>query len=417
MGETPTAADKPPGNGAGVKAGDILGLALKVAPWLAMAGVAAFWRADRRRWRPKAEPPPSPEVFDALEPHRGRTASFPWLIPPLGWKDIAYRTYHEYGRSRLPALAGGATFYLLLATFPAIAAFVSLYGLFSNVDTAEQQFLQLARVFPSDAIYLIGDQMIRIAAQRHGALGAAFVVSAAVAVWSANAGMKALFDAVNVAYNERETRPFFHLTAITYVATFSAIAFIVTTTAVALAVPEALHRLGFHGIAPWWDPLRWVGILAMATVAFTLVYRFGPNRRPARWRWLIGGALFSAVAWMAGSLGFTWYLNTFTHLGVTYGSLGTMIGLMLWMWLSVMIVLLGAELNSEIEHQTACDTTIGPPKPLGARGAAVADSVGRAYTASPREMRDWVGATIAGAAGDVWAWLRGLAGVRHKPLP
>ena len=134
MGEPPTAADKPPGNGAAVKAGDILGLALRVAPWLAMAGVAAFWRRDRRRLRPKAVL--SPEAFDALEPHRGRTANFPWLIPPLGWKDIAHRTYHEYGRARLPALAGGATFYLLLATFPAIAAFVSLYGLFSNVDTA-----------------------------------------------------------------------------------------------------------------------------------------------------------------------------------------------------------------------------------------------------------------------------------------
>jgi membrane protein len=410
MGEPPTAADKPPGNGAAVKAGDILGLALRVAPWLAMAGVAAFWRRDRRRLRPKAVL--SPEAFDALEPHRGRTANFPWLIPPLGWKDIAHRTYHEYGRARLPALAGGATFYLLLATFPAIAAFVSLYGLFSNVDTAEQQFLHLARIFPSDAINLIGDQMVRVAAQRHGALGAAFVVSAAISLWSANAGMKALFDGVNVAYNEHETRPFFHLNLITYAATLMATAFIVLTTGAALAVPDALHRLGFHDIAPWWDPLRWMGILITATLAFALVYRFGPNRRPARWRWLIGGALFSAVAWMAGSLGFTWYLNTFTHLGVTYGSLGAMIGLMLWMWFSVMIVLLGAELNSEIEHQTACDTTVGQPKPIGERGAAVADSVGRAYTASPREMRDWVGATIAGAARDVCNWLRGLNPLR-----
>ncbi len=409
MGESPTAADKPPANGAGVKTRDILGVALRIAPWLAVAGMA-LWNRRRKPLEPVQRL--SPEAFDAAEPNRGRAAQFPWEIPPRGWKDILWRTYHEYGRTRLPALAGGATFYLLLATFPAVAAFVSLYGLFSNVDTAEAQFLHLARVFPSDAINLIGDQMVRIAAQRHSALGAAFVVSAAIAVWSANAGMKALFDAVNVAYNEHENRPFLHLTAITYTATLTATAFIVTTTGAALAVPDALHDLGFHLIAPWWDPLRWVGILIVATLAFTLVYRFGPNRRPARWRWLIGGGVFAAVAWMGGSYGFTWYLNTFTHLGVTYGSLGAMIGLMLWMWFSVMIVLLGAELNSEIEHQTACDTTIGAPKPMGARGSAVADSVGPAFTHSPRQMGEWVGATLAGAARDVWNWLRGLAGVR-----
>jgi membrane protein len=379
-------------------------LSLRVAPWLAMTAMA-LW--NRRRGSAAPARSLSPAAFDLAEPRRGRQAQFPWQIPPRGWKDIAWRTFHEYGRTRLPALAGGVTFYLLLATFPAIAAFVSLYGLFSSVDLAEQQFLHLARVFPSDAINLIGDQMVRIAAQRHGALGAAFGVSAAVSIWSANAGMRALFDAVNIAYNEHENRTYLHLTAITYTATAIAMVFIVTTTGVALAVPEALHDLGFHNIAPWWDLLRWLGILSMATVAFTLVYRFGPNRRPARWPWLIGGGLFAAVAWMAGSLGFTGYLNTFTHLGVTYGSLGAMIGFMLWMWFSVMIVLLGAELNSEIEHQTACDTTVGAMRPMGERGAAVADDVGRAWTASPKEMRDWVGDTIAGAARDAWEALRG----------
>lgn len=410
MGEPPTALDKPPAS-RGVKPREVLGVALRVAPWLAMAGMA-LWNRRRKPVEPVQHL--SPKAFDAAEPHRGRAARYPWQIPPRGWKDILWRTYHEYGRTRLPALAGGATFYLLLATFPAVAAFVSLYGLFSNVDTAEQQFLQLSRIFPSDAVNLIGDQMVRIAAQRQGvALGAAFAVSAAVSLWSANAGMKALFDAVNVAYNEHETRPFFHLTLITYLATFCAIAFIVVTTGAALAAPEVFERLGATDIAVWWGPLRLAGILLVATLAFTLVYRFGPNRRPARWRWLIGGALFSGLAWMGGSYGFTWYLNTFTHLGVTYGSLGAMIGLMLWMWFSVMIVLLGAELNSEIEHQTACDTTVGAPKPMGERGAAVADSVGAAFSASPREMGQWVGATLTGAARDVWNGLLGLAGLRR----
>lgn len=387
--------------------------AMRLAPWLAMATMAAFWRRGvARRLAAEIANARSPEQWDAAEPHRGRAANYPWRIPARGWKDIAWRSYNEYGRARLPALAGGVTFYLLLATFPAIAAFVSLYGLFSNVDTAEQQFLHFSRVFPSIAIDFVGDQMVRIAAQKPTVLSTAFLVSAAISVWSANAGMKALFDGVNVAYNEHEKRPFVPLTAISYTATLTAIAFITLTVAAALAVPDALHVLGVHHIAPWWDPVRWVGILIIATLAFALVYRFGPSRRPARWRWLVPGALFSAVAWMAGSLVFSWYLNRFAHLGVTYGSLGAMIGLMLWMWLSVMIVLMGAELNSEIEHQTACDSTAGRIRPLGERGAAVADSVGPAFAMSPREMGEYLAKMVANTARDVWRAFTGVFGLR-----
>jgi membrane protein len=382
--------------------------ALRLAPWLAMATMAAFWR--RRGAHDHDAGVLSPANWDTIEPNRGRAANYPWRIPPRGWKDIAWRSYHEYGRARLPALAGGVTFYLLLATFPAIASFVSLYGLFSNVQVAEHQFLHLSRVFPSVAIEFVGDQMVRIAAQKQAALSTALVISAALSVWSANAGMKALFDAVNVAYNEHEKRPFVPLTVISYTATLTAIAFITLTTAAALAVPKALHALDIHDIAPWWDPMRWVGILIAATLAFALVYRFGPSRRPARWRWLAPGALFSAVTWMAGSLGFSWYLNRFAHLGVTYGSLGAMIGLMLWMWFSVMIVLMGAELNSEIEHQTACDTTAGEPRPLGQRGAAVADGVGPAFPMSPRQMGESVVGMIGREARGVWKTLSGLVG-------
>jgi len=380
----------------------------QVAPWLARAA-AAVTRPFRRK--PPAAPTEklTPADFEAAEPGRGRAAEAPWLIPPRGWKDIAWRTWHEIGRARLPSLAGGVTFYLLLATFPAIAAFVSLFGLFSNVDTAERQFLHLSALFPSDAIDFLGDQMIRVAAQEHGTLGLAFVVSAAASIWTAKAGMGALFDGVNVAYNEREKRPWLLRTLLVYVATFAAIAFIVSTTSAALAVPEVLHALGVRHIVDWWGPMRWLGILAVAVLAFTLLYRFGPSRRPPRWRWLVCGGAASALAWMAGSIAFSWYFNSFTQLGVTYGSLGAMIGFMLWMWFSVMIVLVGAELNSEIEHQTACDTTVGPPAPLGERGAVMADAVGEAFPLSPREMHQAFGAMLAReAAGTLRALRRAL---------
>jgi membrane protein len=326
------------------------------------------------------------DEFEAAEPGRGRGAEAPWRIPPRGWKDIAWRTWHEMNRARLPALAGGVTFYLLLATFPAIAAVVSLMGLFFDVDTVERQFLHLSEMFPSEAIDFLGDEMVSIAAQEHGALGLALLVSAAASVWSARAGMQALFDGVNVAYNEVEKRPWLPRSLLTYAATLAAMAFIVVAGGATLAVPDVLHFLGVHHIAGWWAPLRWLGTLAVAMAAFTLVYRFGPSRRPARWRWLIAGGFLAAVGWMAGSYGFSWYLNSFAKLGVTYGSLGAMIGFMLWMWFSVFVVLVGAELNSEIEHQTARDTTEGAPAPLGARGAVMADAVGAAFVLSPAEM-------------------------------
>ncbi len=372
--------------------------------------MVATWRRLRGR---KSDAPPdllTPEDFDAAEPGRGRAAAAPWLIPPRGWKDIAWRTWHEIGRTRLPALAGGVTFYLLLATFPAIAASVSLFGLFSNVDSVERQFLHFSEMFPSDAINFLGDQMVRLAGQEHGTLGVAFVVSAGLSVWSAKAGMQALFDAVNLAYNETERRPYLKRALLTYTATFVAILFIVSTTGAALAVPDVLHALGLHHIVVWWTPVRWLAILAVAVVAFTLVYRFGPSRRPPRWRWVAAGGVFSALAWMAGSFAFSWYLNTFTHLGVTYGSLGAMIGFMLWMWLSVLIVLVGGELNAEIEHQTACDTTIGPERALGARGAVMADTVGGAFPMSPRQMGEslgaWLKREIRSAAHEVLRTLR-----------
>ncbi|MGH7024622.1 MAG: YihY/virulence factor BrkB family protein [Caulobacteraceae bacterium] len=386
---------------------------LQAAPWLALALVAALdrWRHARS---PRTSPGQlTPEDYDRAEPGRGRCASFPWQIPPRGWKDILWRTYNEMGRSRLPALAGGVTFYLLLATFPAIAAFVSLFGLFTDVDTVERQFLHFSAIFPSDAVNLIGDQMVRIAAQKQEALGVAFLVSAAVSVWSAKAGMAALFDAVNIAYNEQEKRAYLPRALITYAATLTAILFIVSTTGAAMAVPDVLHALGIRHIVDWWAPLRWAAILVISWIAFTFVYRFGPSRRPARWRWLGFGAAFAALAWMAGSLAFSWYLNSFRHLGVTYGSLSAMIGFMLWMWLSVLIVLLGAELNSEIEHQTACDTTIGPAKPMGERGAAMADTLGVAFPMSPKEMHAATVATIAREVENIRRRIGELSGGRR----
>jgi membrane protein len=364
-------------------------LPLRLAPWLAVAAMAALMRR-RRASGPVTAPTPrrTPWAFEVAEPGRGRNAHAPWAIPTLGWKDILWRAYRDIGRDRLPSLAGGVTFYLLLATFPALAAFVSIYGLFMNVDSVATQLARLSDILPDDAVNLIGDQLMRLAAQKHEALGAAFAVSMLVSIWSANAGMKALFDGLNVAYGEVEKRPYLKRSLITYGATLGSVFFLAAAAAMTVAAPISLHALGLRQIHLWLTPLRWLAVYLMAAGGFTVFYRVGPSRAPARWRWVACGGLAAALAWMAGSLVFSWGVNHFGHFGATYGSLGAVIGFMLWMWFSLMVVLIGGVLNAEIEHQTARDSTRGPPRPLGSRGAVMADSVGPAFTISSRQATD-----------------------------
>ncbi len=363
-----------------------------------MAAMAAAWFHRRGASAPVPLPVRAQTAAEwaRQEPGRGRDARAPWRIPPLGWKDIAWRSYRGIASDRLPAVAGGVTFYLLLATFPAMAAFVSLYGMFSNVDMVERQLNQLSAVLPRDVVVLIGAQMVRLATQRHATLSFAFAISTLVSVWSANAGMKSLFDGINIAYEQPERRPYLHRTLVTYGATLAALIFLAGATIAAVGAPMFLHASGVHDLRYWWIPFRWALVYLMAALAFTLLYRFGPSRvrARARWRWVFCGGMAAALLWMAAALGFSWYVNNFTHFGVTYGSLGAVIGFMLWAWVSVMVLLIGAEFNAEIEHQTACDTTAGAPAPLGARGAVMADTVGKAFTVSPQEARRLAGGFV-----------------------
>jgi membrane protein len=379
-------------------------LPLRAAPWLAAAAVAGAWVGRRTGLNGKPPPNPptspmSPAAWDALEPGRGRAARWPWAIPPLGWKDILWRTWRHAGRHRLGAVAGGVTFYLLLATFPALAAFVSIYGLFMDIHGVEEQLEQLSRVFPGKALDLLGEEMLRLASQKQETLSAALVGSALVSVWSANAGLKALFDGLNVAYGETEKRPYLRRTLITYAATLSALLFLIAVTSLTVAAPVFLHALGLHELRVWFAPIRWLILYLLATGAFALIYRLGPSREPARWRWVVLGGAIAALAWMVGSFAFSAYLASSTRFGATYGSLGAVIGFMLWVWYTVQVILWGAELNAAIEHQTTQDTTTGPEAPLGARGAVVADTVGPAFTVSPREARDFLGRQVGYVTG------------------
>lgn len=363
--------------------------ALAVAPWALTAAVATAWWADRMRQpppRPLAPKPQpglsrqavaSPAEFALQEPGRGRLAASPLEISWLGWRDIAWRTYREMSHDRLNVVAGSVTYYTLLAIFPALGVFVSLYGLFADVKAVEAQLAQLSTIFPPEAVRLIGEQMMRLATGRAAGLSLAFVISLLLSVWSANAGMKSLFDGLNIAYDEAEKRHYVVRTAMTYGFTAALLGFLTLVSAILVAAPIALGALNLR--SGWLIAARWPMVYLIATAAFTIAYRYGPSRRRARWRWLIPGGAAAALLWMAGSAGFSWYLNNVARLDATYGSLGAVIGFMLWVWFSVMVVLVGAEFAAEIEHQTALDTTVGPPRPMGERGAAMADTVGLCF--------------------------------------
>jgi len=355
------------------------------APLLVVAA-AVLWPRRGGKAEPGLSVPDaethSPETFDAKEPGRGRLARAPHQIPPRGWKDVIWRTYREVSQDRLTVVAGSVTFYSLLAIFPAVGVFVSLYGLVADVAEVNRQLASLAVFVPGEVLGILGDQMTRLAGRKQASLSLAFVISLLISVWSANAGMKALFNGLNIAYDEVEKRNFFSLTVLTYAFTGGALLFATVVVAVLVAAPIYFRELGWTESSMLWIPLRWLVLLLFTAGAFAIVYRYGPCRARARWRWVTWGGLFSAVLWLGGSLGFSWYVNHVAHFDVTYGSLGAVIGFMMWIWTSVMVVLVGAELNAEIEHQTAIDSTTGAPMPIGARGAAMADSVGLALKMS-----------------------------------
>jgi membrane protein len=315
----------------------------------------------------------------ARQPGRGREATSPWQIPWAGWKDILWRTYQQLNEDRLLAVAAGVVFYGLLALFPAITAFVSFYGLFAQGATIGQHLSLIAGVVPEGAFGIIEEQINRIVSKGDVKLSFGFVFGLGLALWSANAGMKAIIDALNVVYDEKEERSFIKLNLVSLALTLGAIVALLLAIGAVVVFPLVLARFGLGSMSETLIAiLRWPALLVLVLLGLAILYRFGPSRREPRWQWASVGSLFAAIAWLAGSALFSWYLGKFAHYDETYGSLGAAIGLMMWMWLSVIVILFGAELNAEIEHQTARDSTIGGEKPLGARGAAMADTVGAA---------------------------------------
>jgi membrane protein len=352
------------------------------APQPRASGQRPPWKRPAGKEQPFGEPrsveePRELELRRAQEHGRGRQATHPLQIPWRGWYDILWRTYREMNSDRLLAIAGGVAFFILLALFPAITALVSAYGLFFNGTTIANNLLLLNDVVPENVLSVVHEQAARIASNSGGALSIGFAAGILASLWSAMGGVKAMIDALNVIYEQKEGRDLIKLNLVALGFTLAGFAAFLLAMAAIVVLPLVLSPMGLGSVTETLTRLAgWPVLLVVLLIGLAVLYRHGPDRRAARWQWVTVGSLFAAVTWIIASFLFSWYLTSFANYNATYGSLGAVVGLMIWLWISTIVVLLGAELNAEIEHQTARDSTIGAEKPLGARGAVMADTVG-----------------------------------------
>lgn len=306
----------------------------------------------------------------------GAEAERPQQIPAKGWWQVLKRAWAESKTDQVPLLAAGVAFFSFLSLFPAMIAAVMVYGLVADRQTVAQQTDQLAQALPKDAAGLINEQMKAIIATPQQSLGIGLAIALVLALWSASGGVGNVITAINVAYDEEETRGFVPRKGLALALTLGAIVFAVVAVFLIAVTPVLLDQFvpgGFLRIIL--EAVRWVGLLIAVMVALALLYRLAPDRDAPRLTWVSTGAVISTIIWLIASLGFSLYVDNFGSYGKTYGALAGVVVLMLWLWITAFVVLLGAEINAESEQQTVADTTVGPPRPLGERDAVKADSV------------------------------------------
>jgi membrane protein len=308
---------------------------------------------------------------------RGRRAEQPQQIPPQGWKDIAKRAAKEVKADQVPLLAAGVAFYALLSLFPAIIAGVSIYGLVADPTTVQDQIAKLTQVLSPETATLVGTQLKQVTSGAGGALGLATVVGILTALWSASSGMKAMITGVNLAYDETETRKFVKLRGLALLLTLGAMALVGVALATIVGYPPIADNLPV--VLRWLVAiLRFVILGGLLVVGLAVLYRYAPDRDQPKWSWVSWGSGIATLLWVLATIGFSVYANAFGNYNKTYGALAGVIILMFWLFLSAFVVLVGAELNTEMELQTAKDTTAGPTKPMGDRDAQAADHVAEA---------------------------------------
>jgi membrane protein len=318
-------------------------------------------------------PPPGSPTPDELP---GLHAEKPTQIPWRGWKQVLKRAWAENKADNMPIIAGGVAFFGFLSIFPALIALISIYGLVASPETVARQVDELAAQLPEDAAGVIGTQLESIVDNSGSALSFSLVISILAALWSASGGMGNLVTAVNLAYDEVEARNFVKLKLTSLALTLGAIVFVLITFSLVAVVPGVIEALPFGIVGTILAQVaRWVLLLAVFAGSLAVLYRIAPDRDAPRFSWVSLGAVIVTIIWAIVSVGFAIYVDNFGSYDKTYGAIAGVIVLMLWLYLTCYLVLLGAEINSEAEHQTAHDTTTGEPQPMGDRDAQMADTL------------------------------------------
>jgi membrane protein len=320
---------------------------------------------------------PNDQISGTADAARGREAESPQDIPARGWKDIARRAWKDFSDKNLSLVAGGVTYYVILALFPGLAALVSIYGLVADPRQIENQVNSLSGVLPGSAEQLIGGERHQLASASGGALGVGAVVGILLALWSASRGMSGMITALDIAYDQPERRGFFRFNVLALVLTLGLIIGGLIVVALVAGLPALLSGMG-AGSGTWIvaSIVEWPVLIVFVITMLAILYRYAPDRDEPKWRWISPGAVTAAVLWLITSILFSVYVSHFGSYNKTYGSLGAIIVLLTWLWISVSAVLFGAEINAESERQTRRDTTVGTPEPMGQRGAVAADTLG-----------------------------------------
>lgn len=306
----------------------------------------------------------------------GHGAEKPKQIPSKGWKNIGKRVIDQIKADHLPLVSAGVAFYIFLAIFPAIAALISIYGLMMEPQQVQQQMSQVTAFLPEQAHQLISQSLQNMASQSGQALGWGVTISVLLSLWSSNKGTKALFKGINIAYDEDNTRNFFKENGITLLFTFGAIILAIICMTLIVGFPTMVGNLGLPSAVQTLISIgRWLVLGAIIIFWIALIYKIAPVRDNPQFRWVSWGAVIATFMWLVGSWAFSFYVSNFGSYNKTYGSVAAIVILMLWFFLSAFVILLGAEINSEMEQQTRKDTTVGESQPMGEREAYHADHV------------------------------------------
>jgi membrane protein len=317
-------------------------------------------------------------MSDAAQQRRGRDADAPREVPKRGWVDITKRVVTEMKDDHVPVVAAGCAFYAWVALIPALIALITIYGLVASPQQVTDQINELTSTLSRSTAEVIRQPITAATSSADRALSIGLIASLAGVLWSASGGMDGLIKGINIAYDE-PPRSFPKRRGLAILLTFGAIAFVVLAIGLVAVVPVVLEQVGLEPAAAIVGQVASFVLLSVLWMfGLAVLYKIAPNRQNPKLRWVSWGAVIATILWIAGSVGFSIFVQNFGNYNQTYGALGGVVILNLWLLLTTFAVLLGAEINSEMEHQTRKDTTTGPPRPMGERDAVKADHVGRA---------------------------------------